>query len=179
MASCCLFPVVANAEWWVGGQAIELKLTTRQLPHGPIRPEPQTGNLQLHVWKCGKNTFIEQSGPQKVFSPIWALEAEVNNGRFSQYFFNDCRETAGFAVEALKSVGARQAAELCRQAKDIAFPAGLTSVAGVISSVAADFSEESDSTCLLPFHKGSSTAGYGVRVDRIPRNVRSIFLNRW
>src|ERR1700759_4950098 len=64
----------------------------------------------------GRDNFVTQSGRQKVFSSIWALEAEVNNGVFSQYFFNDSRETAGFAVEALESVSARQAAEICRKA---------------------------------------------------------------
>jgi hypothetical protein len=55
--------------------------------------------------------FAKQSTPQKVFSAIWALEAEVNNGGFSQYFFNTSNETAGFVVEALGTVGAPQTAE--------------------------------------------------------------------
>ena len=92
----------------------------------------------------GSDNFVTQSGPQKVFSSIWALEAEVNNGGFSQYFFNDSRETAGFITEALKIVGARQTAELCRQAIDTAFPAGLPSDLAVIRSMAADFPEETE-----------------------------------
>jgi len=92
----------------------------------------------------GRNNVVTQSGPQKVFSSIWALEAEVNNGGFSQYFFNDSRETAGFVVEALESVSARQAAEICRKAIDTAFPAGLPSDLAVICSMAADFSEETE-----------------------------------
>jgi hypothetical protein len=92
----------------------------------------------------GRDNFMAQSGPQKVFSSIWALEAEVNNGGFSQYFFNDTRETAGFVVEALKSVGARQTAEICREAIDTAFPAGLPSDLAAIHSMAADFSEETE-----------------------------------
>jgi uncharacterized protein DUF4375 len=34
----------------------------------------------------GKEDFATQSVPQKVFSAIWAVESEVNNGGFSQYF---------------------------------------------------------------------------------------------
>ena len=92
----------------------------------------------------GKDNFISQSIPQKVFSSIWALEAEVNNGGFSQYFFNSSRETAGFAVEALKSVGAVQTAELCKQAIAVAFPNGLPADLGLIHSAAADFSDETE-----------------------------------
>jgi hypothetical protein len=92
----------------------------------------------------GRDNFVTQSGSQKVFSSIWALEAEVNNGGFSQYFFNESRETAAFVVEALRSVGARQTAEICRKAIDTAFPAGLPSDLAVIRSVAADLSEESE-----------------------------------
>jgi len=92
----------------------------------------------------GRDNLVTQSGPQKVFSSIWALEAEVNNGGFSQYFFNDSRETAGFVVEALRTVGARQTAGLCTQAIDTAFSAGLPSDLAVIRSVAAEFSEETE-----------------------------------
>jgi hypothetical protein len=40
----------------------------------------------------GKQEFAEQTLPQKVFSTIWALESEVNNGGFSQYFLNSSPE---------------------------------------------------------------------------------------
>jgi hypothetical protein len=33
--------------------------------------------------KFGKEDFSAQSVPQKVFSSIWAVESEVNNGGFS------------------------------------------------------------------------------------------------
>jgi hypothetical protein len=36
--------------------------------------------------RFGKEDFALQSLPQKVFSAIWAVESEVNNGGFSQYF---------------------------------------------------------------------------------------------
>ena len=44
----------------------------------------------------GKQEFAVQSLPQKVFSSIWAVESEVNNGGFSQYFVNSSAETAPF-----------------------------------------------------------------------------------
>lgn len=73
----------------------------------------------------GKVEFAEQSIPQKVFSTIWALESEVNNGGFSQYFLNSSSETASFVVEALEVIGAPKTASICNRAIATAFPNGL------------------------------------------------------
>jgi Domain of unknown function (DUF4375) len=51
----------------------------------------------------GKQDFARQSLPQKVFSAIWALESELNNGGFSQYFLNSTGDSTPFAVEAPES----------------------------------------------------------------------------
>ncbi len=48
----------------------------------------------------GRQEFSQQSTPQKVFSAIWAVESEVNNGGFSQYFPNSSCETAAFVRSA-------------------------------------------------------------------------------
>lgn len=48
----------------------------------------------------GKQEFATQSTCQQVFSSVWAVEAEVNNGGFSQYFLNDSCETAVFVRES-------------------------------------------------------------------------------
>jgi hypothetical protein len=64
----------------------------------------------------GKVDFAEQSEEQKVFSAIWTLESEVNNGGFAQYFENDGGETVGFAVTALKRIGANQCAGIVERA---------------------------------------------------------------
>ena len=90
----------------------------------------------------GKQDFASQSTPQRVFSSIWALESEVNNGGFSQYFLNDSSETAAFVVEALDTIGASRAADVCRRAIAKAFPAGLPPSAEAVSSAAADFSDD-------------------------------------
>jgi hypothetical protein len=90
----------------------------------------------------GKQTFETQSTPQRVFSSLWALESEVNNGGFSQYFLNDSCETAGFAAEALETIAAPRTADICRRAVAKAFPAGLPETSEAISTAAADFSDE-------------------------------------
>jgi Domain of unknown function (DUF4375) len=92
----------------------------------------------------GKQDFLTQSAPQKVFSAIWAVEAEVNNGGFSQYFFNSSCETAGFVAEALDAVEAPRTADICRRAIAAAFPSGLPSDPEEIRSAASDFSDETE-----------------------------------
>lgn len=64
----------------------------------------------------GKVDFAKQSDEQKVFSAIWTLESEVNNGGFAQYFENDRGETAHFAVAALQRVGAHKCARIVDRA---------------------------------------------------------------
>jgi hypothetical protein len=92
----------------------------------------------------GKEAFAAQSGPQKVFSAIWALESEVNNGGFSQYFLNDSAETACFVIEALKTIGAPKTADICERAIDVGYPNGLPDLPEEISALAEDFSDDVD-----------------------------------
>jgi hypothetical protein len=90
----------------------------------------------------GKQDFASQSTPQRVFSSVWAVEAEVNNGGFSQYFLNDSCETAVFVAEALDTIGAPRTADICRRGIATAFPAGLPPNPKAISTAAADFPDE-------------------------------------
>jgi Domain of unknown function (DUF4375) len=90
----------------------------------------------------GKEDFAVQSIPQKVFSSIWALESEVNNGGFAQYFVNLSAESAHFVVEALDVIGAPKTAEICKRAIPAAFPEGLPATPEAISAAASEFSDE-------------------------------------
>ena len=56
-----------------------------------------------------KTQFTE---PERVVLAIEAVEREVNNGGFNQFFFNSSREHAYFAPLALRAIGAPQTAEL-------------------------------------------------------------------
>jgi hypothetical protein len=89
-----------------------------------------------------KGDFLRQSLPQKVFSAIWAVQSEVCNGGFSQYFLNCSAETASFVVEALETIGASKTAVICQRAIASAFPGGLPTSPETISSGAANFSDE-------------------------------------
>jgi hypothetical protein len=92
--------------------------------------------------RFGKEDFARQSLPQRVFSAIWAVESEVNNGGFSQYFLNSSAESAPFVVEALETIGAPETAGICKRAIAAAFPSGLPRSREAIRSAAADFPDE-------------------------------------
>jgi hypothetical protein len=94
--------------------------------------------------KFGKEEFTTQSIPQKVFSSVFAIESEVNNGGFSQYFLNSSCETAGFVAEALDTIGAPQTADICRRAIAVAFPSGVPSDPDQISAAASAFSDDTE-----------------------------------
>lgn len=54
----------------------------------------------------GKVEFDLQSAPQKVFSSVWELESQVNNGGFEAYFRHTDSEVIKHAPVALKEIGA-------------------------------------------------------------------------
>jgi PIN domain nuclease of toxin-antitoxin system len=64
----------------------------------------------------GRVDFSQQSDEQQVFSAIWELESQVNNGGFEQYFSSESCETADFAPTALRRIGAHQCAEIVAKA---------------------------------------------------------------
>lgn len=71
----------------------------------------------------GKVAYDKQSKPQQVFSAVWGLEAQVNNGGFEQYFESSDGEMAVDTAPALRAIGAERAAEIVANAV-AAFPGG-------------------------------------------------------
>ena len=69
--------------------------------------------------------FWDQSGPQKVFSAIWALEGQVNNGGLLQYFESFDGDTAEYAPTALQTIGAQTCAEIVERALRAVSPSAL------------------------------------------------------
>lgn len=61
------------------------------------------------------NGFPALSHRDQVFHDIWMLEAELNNGGFSQYMFNSTGDRGLRAVEALREVGAHSLATVCER----------------------------------------------------------------
>lgn len=64
----------------------------------------------------GRIDFRDQVEEQQVFSAIWELEGQVNNGGFAQYFTSADGHTANFAPEALRRVGANNFADIVARA---------------------------------------------------------------
>ena len=63
------------------------------------------------------------SPSEQIFVTVWELEAEINNGGFSQYYFNSAGDNAKAVVEALEAIGAPLMAGIVRLANAL-FPEG-------------------------------------------------------
>jgi Domain of unknown function (DUF4375) len=108
----------------------------------PTKNQILIGLSESPQTRFGKEDFTSQTVPQTVFSALWEVESEVNNGGFSQYFVNSSAESAHFVVDALNMIGAPKTADICERAIATAFPAGLPQSEEAIRSAAADFSDE-------------------------------------
>jgi hypothetical protein len=64
----------------------------------------------------GKMDFARQNAVQRVFTAIWELESEVNNGGFHQYFFNHSGESAVGVLSALEAIGAHRTRQIVAEA---------------------------------------------------------------
>ena len=64
----------------------------------------------------GRVDFSDQSEDQQVFSAIWELESQVNNGGFAQYFQSAEGHTADVAPSALRAIGAVRCADIVSRA---------------------------------------------------------------
>ena len=70
--------------------------------------------------KCEYGDSMETlNDKQRVLYVTQALEMEVNNGGFAQYFYNYSGDFANEAVSAFESIGAIKTAELCKKAISI------------------------------------------------------------
>jgi hypothetical protein len=68
--------------------------------------------------------FADLSEADRILVSIWALEADVNNGGFDQYYFNTAGDTAHYAPVALRSIGARAMADIVERANSLFGPSG-------------------------------------------------------
>ena len=70
--------------------------------------------------KCKNGEKIEDlNDKQRVFYIVQTLEMEVNNGGFSQFFFNSNGIFAGELISSFKKIGAIKTAEICKKAVSI------------------------------------------------------------
>jgi len=79
---------------------------------------------QLALERLNADGFDSLTTQQKVLSTLWALEGEVNNGGFDQFFLNSAGDLAFYAPEALRSIGANRMAALAEEANSVFGPGG-------------------------------------------------------
>lgn len=68
--------------------------------------------------------FDSLSPAEQVFTCVWDLEAEINNGGFEQYFVNDAGAHAHQTPDALRAIGAARTASIVEQANSVFGPEG-------------------------------------------------------
>jgi len=78
-------------------------------------------NRGTKFWKL---PFEKLTDAERVFVAIWGLEADVNNGGFSQYYFNSHGDNSAYAPAALRAVGANAMARIVDDANTVFGRAG-------------------------------------------------------
>ncbi len=76
--------------------------------------------MAMSAWvskKCGYGDHMEQlSTPERTFFVAQTLEMEVNNGGFSQFFYNSSGAFAHELYDAFLTIGTKTTAEICKTA---------------------------------------------------------------
>ena len=73
----------------------------------------------------GRVGFDQQPPEQQVFSAIWELESQVNNGGFAQFFSSADGDSANSALRALRTIGAHACADSVERALRVVSPHAL------------------------------------------------------
>jgi hypothetical protein len=79
--------------------------------------------IQQKIERVGPTSLTDE---ERVVLAIEALEREVNNGGYEQFFLNSSREFAPIIVEALARIGCRRMATITQKALDALGCAELT-----------------------------------------------------
>jgi hypothetical protein len=101
--------VIADAQTWGGERVLADAAEAAQLASG-------VANAYRFVCDRIEQGVDELTEPQVYYLTLYWLDAEVNNGGFSQYFFNSSGDLATHAVAAAKAVGAPRLAKIIGQA---------------------------------------------------------------
>ena len=76
--------------------------------------------IAMNGWLCKKSNYGEDieklSESEKVFYFVFQLEGEVNNGGFSQFFYNSSGDFANETANALHEIGAYKMEEIYKTA---------------------------------------------------------------
>lgn len=90
----------------------------------------------------GRVDFANQPEQQKVFSAVYDLESQVNNGGFLQYFGSSDDNAAEFAPKALRAIGANRCADIVDRALRTLSPSQLPSSSSTCAELVDALSDE-------------------------------------
>lgn len=78
--------------------------------------------IAMNMWVCKKCSYGERidllSKYERIFYVAQQLEAEVNNGGFSQFFFNSSGDFSNELYDTFVEIGATKTASICKKATD-------------------------------------------------------------
>ncbi len=78
--------------------------------------EPYLLSISQRLLPESLERYSGLSRAEQVFVLVWELEAEVNNGGFSQFYFNSSGDRATETVAALRAIGADRTALIVERA---------------------------------------------------------------
>ena len=103
----------------------------------------------------GRVDFSAQAQQQQVFSAIWALESQVNNGGFESFFEYEDPVLVAFAPDALQAIGAVSCADIVGRA--------ISAGSGQLDNLDAEFYRYPDDlTELLYKYVSANPAAFGT-----------------
>jgi hypothetical protein len=74
--------------------------------------------FRINAKPAARRTLTERK-----LAAVYAVQAEVNNGGFDQYFFNDSGDDSALALQGLREMGSAQGVKLMQRALNV-FPGG-------------------------------------------------------
>lgn len=113
----------------------------------------------------GKRDFTDQTHEQRVFSAVWELESQVNNGGFRGYFGNGPASTV-FAPSALRAIGAHQCADIVQEA-----------LTHIPTSLPEDLDERWDAMDSLPDLTSEKISALDDRFFAYPDNLTELLFD--
>ncbi len=75
------------------------------------------------VFRINAKPFARRSLTERKLAAVYGVQAEVNNGGFDQYFFNDSGDESAMALQGLREMGSAQGVKLMQRALGV-FPGG-------------------------------------------------------
>ncbi len=98
-------------------------------PQGGPPPQPPSEQYLFTLVdyiqvKEGTEGYDALTPAERVFFCVWTLEAEVNNGGFSQFYLNSSGDIAADVPGALRAIGADHTASLVERANGLFGPDG-------------------------------------------------------